>query len=159
MQKTPFQRMYILLRPAGGQASGFARMESQRGRGRLNIHAANLPDAPIRAMLLSGDEKTGAVLDLGLMHPTGKHQAALCRDNIALQGGYHVLVLATDWPGAQLLLYGWLRSRPSTTLWQMQETVRHYLAVPAADSAPAPVEMPEKQPRRPVLMLRRRVPT
>ncbi len=159
MQKTAFQRMYILLRPAGGQASGFARMENQRGRGRLNIHASNLPESPVRALLLSGDAQTGAVLDLGLLHPTGGKQAALCRDHIALQGGYQVLVLATDWPEARVLLYGWLRQRPGCTLWQMQETVRRYLSLPAADSAPAPLEYPEKQPKPSVLMLRGRVPT
>ena len=107
MQKTPFQRMYILLRPAGGQATGFARMECQRGRGRLSIHASGLPERPVRA----------------------------------------------------LLLYGWLHPQPKCTLWQMQEVVERYLAYPAADSAPAPVEYEEKQPERSVLMLRRRVST
>lgn len=159
MQKTPFQRTYILLRPAAGQASGFARMECQRGRGRLNIHASCLPEKPVRGLLLAGEAQTGAVLDLGLLHPIGDQQAALCRDHIALQGGYQVLVLATDWPDAQVLLYGWLRQRPGYTLWQMQEMVRHYLAYPAADSAPAPVEYPEKQPKHSVLMLRGRVST
>ena len=159
MQKTPFQRMYILLRPAGGQATGFARMECQRGRGRLSIHASGLPERPVRALLLSGDVHSGAVLDLGLMHPMGGQQAALCRDHIGLQGGYQALVLATDWPDAELLLYGWLRGRPCCTLWQMQESVQRYLAYPAADSAPAPVEYEEKQPERSVLMLRRRVST
>lgn len=159
MMQKGFQRRYILLRPAGGQASGFARMECQRGRGRLSIHASGLPEKPLRALLLCGDAQTGAVLDLGLMHPTGGQQAALCRDHIGLQGGYQALVLATDWPDAQLLLYGWLHSRPGCTLWQMQEAVQRYLAYPAMDSAPAPVEYEEKQPERSVLMLRRRVST
>ena len=154
-----FQRIYILLRPAEGQAAGFARVECQRGRGRLSIHASSLPEKPVRALLLCGDAQTGAVLDLGLMHSMGDGRAALCRDHIGLQGGYQALVLATDWPEAKLLLYGWIHSRSGCTLWQMQEIVEHYLALPAADSAPAPVEYEEKQPRRSVLMLRGRVST
>ncbi|MBE5803891.1 MAG: hypothetical protein E7316_05205 [Clostridiales bacterium] len=159
MYNAPFQRMYVLLRPAAGQVSGFARVESQRGRGRLSIHAGHLPDVPVRALLLAGEDQNGAVLDLGLLRPTEKHQAALCRDNIALHGGYHTLALVTDWPRARLLLYGWLRKQPCCTLWQMQETVARYLAVPAADSAPAPAELPRKAPRPSVLCLPRRVPT
>lgn len=158
MMQHRFLRTYILLRPAGGQASGFARVECQRGRGKMSIHASGLPEKPVRA-LLCGDVQTGAVIDLGLMHPTGGQQAALCRDHMALQGGYQVLVLATDWPEAKLLLYGWLHPQPKCTLWQMQEIVERYLAYPAADSAPSPVEVAEKQPERSVLMLRSRVST
>lgn len=158
MHGSPFQRMYVLLRAAAGQTNGFARVETQRSRSRLSIHASHLPEQPVRALLLAGEGQTGAVLDLGLMAPMEKHQAMLCQENLLLQG-YHTLVLATDWPGAEILLYGWLRKQPCCTLWQMQEAVGHYLALPAAGSAPAPAEMPPQQPKRSVLMLRERVST
>lgn len=153
MHGSPFQRMYVLLRAAVGQANGFARVETQRSRSRLSIHASHLPQEPVRALLLAGGGQTGAVVDLGLMIPTEKHQAVLRRDNLLLQG-YHTLVLATDWPGAELLLYGWLCKQPCCTLWQMQEAVGRYLALPVTGSAPAPVEMPPQPPKRSVLMLR-----
>lgn len=153
MHRTSFNRMYIILRAVNGHAAGFARLESQRGRGRISVHANNLPEGPVRVMLLSGDEKTGAILDLGLMHPTAAQQAALSRDDVALHGSYHTLLLASDWPHAQLLLYGWLNNTSSCTLWQMQEAVRHYLAVPAGDSPPAPVDIPQEQIRPSVLAL------
>lgn len=157
MHSTPFQRMYVMLRPAQGQGSGFARVEMQRSRARMTIHANCLPGCPVRALLLAGEGERGAALDLGLMHSVEKCQSVLCRDNIALHGGYHTLVLVTDWPQGQLLFYGWLRKQPCCTLWQLQETVSRYLAYPASDSAPAPLETPQPTPRPSVLRLRSRV--
>lgn len=145
MQGSSFRRMYVLLRPAAGQGNGFARVESQRGRGRVSIHASHLPAEPVRALLLAGDGETGAVLDLGLVNQAEKHQAVLCREDVSLQG-WHTLALATDWPGAQLLLYGWLRREPCCTLWQMQQAVQRYLSLPAGEVPPEVI--------RSVLMLR-----
>lgn len=153
MQGGSFQRMYVLLRGTVGQANGFARVETQRKRSRLSIHASHLPEGPVRALVLAGEGQSGAVMDLGLMIPGEKHQSLLCRENLLLHG-YHTLALATDWPGAELVLYGWLRRQPLCTLWQMQETVRRYLVLPAPDSAPAPLEMPLQRPKPSVLMLR-----
>ena len=143
---TSFNRMYIILRPAEGHGTGFARLEGIRGRSRLHIQASRLPKGPVRAMLLAGDAHSHAILDLGLMHPLpGQH--ILSRDDLALHGGYHTLLLCADWPEPRVLLYGGL-SHSSFTLWQMQEAVQHYLAVPAGPSAV------QKTPRQSVLMLR-----
>lgn len=147
VQTTSFTRLYIMLRPACGHASGFARLESQHGRGRLTINASQLTcnTTALRALLLSGDEASGAVMDLGPVPVTPRRQAMLRRDQLPLTGigtpgGYHTLILATDWPDATLLLYGWLTDPPACTLWQLQEALRQYLAVPAKDSPPSPVE-------------------
>lgn len=155
MQRETFTRLYIMLRPACGHASGFARLECQRGRGRMTIRTAQLPGActALRVLLLSGDADSGSVLDLGLMQLSGRRQGVMRAENIALPSvgtphGYHTLILATDWPDAQLMLYGWLSDLPACTMWQLQETVRHYLSVPARDSeaAPVPVSQPEEPP-------------
>lgn len=151
MTRETFTRLYIMLRPACGHASGFARLECQRGRGRMTIRATQLTGgcAALRVLLLSGDAESGSVLDLGLMQITERGQGALRAENIALSGvgtpcGYHTLILATDWPDARLMLYGWLVDPPACTLWQLQEALRHYLSVPAKDSEAAPLPAPKE---------------
>ena len=81
------------------------------------------------------DADTGAVIDLGVMHAAGRHQASLYRDD--LPGHYaacHTAVVCTDWPDPQLVLYGWLTPRPAYTLWQLQAALERYLSVPVQDS-------------------------
>lgn len=149
MHRASFNRMYIILRPVEGQAAGFARLEAMGGRSRLHVQASRLPRGPIRAMLMAGEMHTTAILDLGAMHPMPGRQWALSRDDLALHRGYHTLILASDWPEPKVLLYGCLGHSPCT-LWQMQEAVQHYLAVPAGCPA-------KEEPLRPsVLMLRQR---
>ena len=138
MQKASFARQYAMLRPVSGAGSGFVRIEGFHGRSRLTLRASCLPDMGVRALLLSGDEQTGAVLDLGLLTPLGRGQAGLCREQLdLLPGGYHTLALVADWPDGTMLMTGALWPSPSCSLWQVQEAVRHYLSVPAADSSRA----------------------
>lgn len=146
-------RRYIILRPAQGHAAGFARLEGQHGRGRMAIHAQQVAGkaTALRALLLSGDEQTGAVLDLGLMPLDGRRQGHLQCVHLPLsrmgtQGGYHTLVLTGDWPDPKLQLYGWLTEQPQCTLWQMQQAAARYLSLPARDSAPSPAEAPPPPP-------------
>jgi len=154
MTASAFIRKYMILRPAAEQAAGFARLEGQHGRGRMVIHAQvpSYKGATLRALLLSGDEETGAVMDLGLMHLDARRQGQMQCMHLPLkqlgcQGGYHTLALCTDWPEAQMLLYTWLTERPPCALWQVQGMVSRHLALPAQGSAPAPVQ--EQEPALP----------
>lgn len=138
MPQTPaFTRKYILLTPAGCRASGHARLEYQRSRAAITIHAVSLPQGPLRALLLSGDEHTGAVLDLGPMHALSPDRHALCCSDLQLRGCWHTLVIVSDWPAAQVLLWGQILPSAHCTLWQAQKAAKRYLSVPAPD-APAP---------------------
>lgn len=131
MQKASFARQYAMLRPVSGAGSGFVRIEDFHGRSRLTLRASCLPDGDVRALLLSGNMQTGAVLDLGLLSPLSRGQAGLCRELPAALGGYHTLTLCEDWPESTVLMTAALQ--PSTcTLWQVQESVRRYLSVPAS---------------------------
>lgn len=138
------QRQYILLR--GESSTGYALWEQQGEGARVSIHAACLPDASVRALLLAGLE---AVVDLGLME-----HGSLRRELPCLPASFHTLALVTDWPQAQLVLYGYLRPYPGRTLWRIQETAAHYLRYPAPGSAPAPLALPDFSLKRPVFMLR-----
>lgn len=152
MSTPALERRYIMLTPASGSCAGHARLECQRSRCALTIHAAGLPDGPVRALLLGGDANTGAVMDLGLMHRLSARRAALCRSDLAWHGGWHTLVVTEDWPQARVLLWGQLHHTARCTLWQAQQAVAHYLSLPAPDAAVAP-------PRPSVLQLRRRLST
>ena len=136
MQKTPFSRQDVILRPTSGSAGGFVRLETQHGRGSIVIRASQLEAGPLRALLLHGNTATGAVIDLGVMQPAGRRQFSLCREGIpSAPGLFHTVVVCSDWPDPQVLLYGWLTPRPVCTLRDMQEALRRHLAVPAGDTA------------------------
>lgn len=151
MQKSSFSRLYVMLRPAQGSAQGFARLETQRGRGRITIHASQLPAGcgPLRALLLSGNAESGSLLDLGLMPVSPRGLGTLRRESLTFPGldglsAYHSLLLSSDWPDPHLILYGALDDPPACPLWQLQEALAHYLAVPSAEEPPAP--RPESKP-------------
>lgn len=156
MQRNDLRR-YILLRPVAGEAAGTARMENVRGRMGVHIHARYLPEGPVRALLICGRGQYAAVTDLGLMRWSADGQSTLSRDNLAVEGKPTALALVSDWPQAQLLMYGWVQNQPGFALWQLQEAVAQYLSVPAPDSAPSPAESPENSPKPSVLRLRGRV--
>lgn len=139
MQKASFARQYAMLRPVSGAGSGFVRIEDFHGRSRLTLRASCLPDGGVRALLLSGGAQTGAVLDLGLLSPLSRGQAGLCRELPAALGGYHTLTLCEDWPESTVLMTAALQPS-SCALWQVQESVRRYLSVPAI---PEGTSMPE----------------
>lgn len=130
-------RAYVMLRPVQGEGGGFARLERQQGRCRVTLRACGLPDAPVRAMLIAGEEPGSAVLDLGLMRPLAPGRAALCTKELPWHGGWHTLVLAADWPGAQVLFAGQVKS-PAPPLCQAQAAVARYLSLPAPDAPAAP---------------------
>jgi len=149
-----------MLRAACGYASGFARLEALHSRAVLVIHVQQISAQAdkLRALLLSGDESTGAVMDLGLFPLNDRRQGQLTTGSLNLKllgtpGGYHTLALCTDWPQPTLHLFAPLGERPRCTLWQMQQMIRRHLAVPARDSTPAPVEA-APPPQESVLSLR-----
>lgn len=140
-----FTRLYVMLRPVRGTGCGYARLEGQGRQGRMSLHLSQLPQGlpMLRALLLSGDVATGAVLDAGAMQPSPGGRAFLRAEPMLLPEGtslrdFHTLAVCTDWPDAQLILSGALDEQQSPPVWQLQEAVRHYLTVPAA----APVKKP-----------------
>lgn len=139
MSTPALERRYVMLTPAGGSCTGHARLECQRNRCGVTIHASGLPESPVRALLLSGDEGTGAALDLGLMHRLSARRAALCCSDLAWHGGWHTLAIVADWPQAQVLLWGTVHRTARCTLWQAQKIAAHYLSLPAPDAVAAPV--------------------
>ena len=150
MQKAPFSRRYIMLRPVQGAGSGFVRVEGPPGRCRLTLRASCLPEGAVRGLLLSGDAESGAVLDLGLLTPVAHGQAGLCRDMVSLQGGYRTLVLCTDWPEGAVLMTAALRPSPCG-ISQVQRAVQRHLSVPGS---PGGTPLPEPPAlRKPVLTL------
>lgn len=155
MQQAAFARQYVILRPVSGSAGGFLRLEMHHGRISACIRATQIPGIPLRALLLAGDPATGAVIDLGLLHPDAHRQAHLCRDE--LPSGYsacHTVVICTDWPDAALVLHGSLTPRPACTLWQLQESIRQYLSVPARGAVlPAPAVPPKPDHPAPALCM------
>lgn len=158
-----FTRLYVMLRPVRGVGCGYARMEGQGPRGRMSLHLSQLPrDAPmLRALLLSGDVETGAVLDAGAMQPTPGGRAFLRAEPMQLPEGtslqnFHSLAVCTDWPDTRLILAGSLDERHPRPLWQLQEAVRHYLTVPPA----APVKKPPAdEAQAALLMIEKGVPS
>ena len=158
MTMAGFTRKYVILRPLTGSAGGFIRLEMKQGRLCAAVRVNQLPCASLRVLLLCGTPSTGAVIDLGAMYPVQKNQASLYRDDLPQRyADCHTAVVCRDWPDPQLLLYGWLISRPPCTLWQLQETIAQYLSVPAKDGIP-----PEHTPpypdttRLPLCMVLRR---
>lgn len=140
-----FTRLYVMLRPVRGTGCGYARLEGQGRQGRMSLHLSQLPQGlpMLRALLLSGDVATGAVLDAGVLPPSPSGRAFLRAEPMLLPEGtslrdFHTLAVCADWPEARLILSGALDEQQSPPLWQLQEAVRQYLTVPAA----APVKKP-----------------
>ena len=140
-----FVRLYVILRPLRGLGCGYARMEVQGPRGRISLHLSQLPQGTpmLRALLLSGEAETGAVVDLGALQPSPGGHGFLRAEPLLLPEGtqltdFHSLAVCTDWPEAQLLLTGAMDEKHPRPLWQLQEAVRHYLTVPPC----APVKKP-----------------
>lgn len=153
MQQHAFSRVYVLLRPARGAGCGFARLESQGKAGRVVLHVSQLPPEcrALRILLLSGDAATGAVIDLGLMRVTADGQGRLNRDAVAFPTAegvraFHSLLLATDWPDGDLMLYGTLVVPPPYPLWQLEDALHRYLTVPPTGQVQAQPEHPAPQP-------------
>ena len=147
MRSTPLTRQYVMLRPVGCHAAGFARLEVCRNRGLVTVHASSLPDCEtLRTLLLSGHSPDSAVLDLGLITVTPSHMGTLHRENLPLTAlqGYDAILLTSDWPDPQIKLCGFLSKPPRCTLWQLQEALRRYLTVPCGDMTPTPsLEIPD----------------
>ena len=74
------------------------------------------------------------MLDLGVSPLDGEGRGQCYRDNLPLPGGfklYHTLAVVSDWPTPALLLHGPLGAR-TPPLWQLEDAVTRYLAVPVA---------------------------
>ena len=94
----------------------------------------------VRILLLAGDAETGSVLDLGVSPLDGEGRGQCYRDNLPLPGGfklYHTLAVVSDWPTPALLLHGPLGAR-TPPLWQLEDAVTRYLAVPVERPASRP---------------------
>lgn len=155
MSKAPFTRQYVIMRPIRGSSGGFTRFEMKQGRISAVIRLTQISASSLRVLLLSGDPATGAVIDLGLMRMSPRRQASLYREDLPAEcAACHTVAVCTDWPDAQLLLYGYLTQRPACTLWQLQETVQRYLRVPLKDGAlPEPIQPEEPSRPLPLCML------
>ena len=134
-------RRYILLRSREGNHAGYARLEVRHGRGTVALRMA-VPGrkGAVRILLLAGDAETGSVLDLGVSPLDGEGQGQCYRDNLPLPGGfklYHTLAVVSDWPTPALLLHGPLGAR-TPPLWQLEDAVTRYLAVPVERPASRP---------------------
>lgn len=144
-------RRYVLLRAGTGNHTGYARLEVRHGRGSVSLRVS-LPgrNGTIRALLLAGDAETGSVLDLGGVPLDADGRGQLYRNNLPLPGGfalYHTFAVAADWPHPALLLHGPLGPR-LPPLWQLEDAVTRYLAVPVERpaSAPPPDVVPDTAP-------------
>ena len=134
-------RRYILLRSREGNHAGYARLEVRHGRGTVALRMA-VPGGKeaVRILLLAGDAETGSVLDLGVSPLDGEGRGQCYRDNLPLPGGfklYHTLAVVSDWPTPALLLHGPLGAR-TPPLWQLEDAVTRYLAVPVERPASRP---------------------
>ena len=161
MHDEEFTRLYVMLRPARGAGCGYARIEAQGTRGRINLRLSQLPQGTpmLRALLLGGDAPQCATADLGLMQPSATGRAFLRQEQFALSGGlraYHTLCVCSDWPDGQLLLWGALDERRTPPLWALQEALKQYLTVPPC--APAAKKPPADKPQAPLMTLPDGVP-
>lgn len=143
-------RRYILLRSREGNHAGYARLEVRHGRGTVALRMA-VPGGKgaVRILLLAGDAETGSVLDLGVSPLDVEGRGQCYRDNLPLPGGfklYHTLAVVSDWPSPALLLHGPLGAR-TPPLWQLEDAVTRYLAVPV--ERPPPGRM-RRGPRLPL---------
>ncbi|MBR4082084.1 MAG: hypothetical protein IKK21_09900 [Clostridia bacterium] len=156
MSEHEFTRLYVMLRPARGASCGYARIEAQGARVRVNLRLSQLPQGTpmLRALMMSGDPDTGAVIDLGLLQPSSTGRAFLREEQLTLPGGlgaYHSLCVCSDWPDGQLLLWGSLDERRGQPLWALQESLKRYLTVPP--SAPPVKKPPADSPQAPLIAL------
>lgn len=157
MSQAAFTRQYVILRPVSGCAGGFVRLEAKQGRRCIAVRVTQAPAGNLRLLLLAGPADTGAVTDLGLMRLSPRRQASLYREDLPSSClSCHTAVICTDWPDAQVVLYGYLTPKPALTHWQLQEAVQAYLSVPARDCVlPEPAEIVQEPPRLTLCMLLR----
>lgn len=149
MSVSSFTRQYVMLRPVGCHAHGFARLEVCGGKGCVTLQASCLPQQQsLRALLLSGLAASCCVLDLGVMTVNASHAGTLLKEGLPLPAlrGYDAILLTTDWPDPQIRLYGMLHQPARCTLWQMEEALQRYLSVPCTDMSPAqPLPLPSDE--------------
>lgn len=131
-------RMYIMLRPVQGQASGFARLECLGEGCRAVLHLSGLSGPPARVLVLAGSVPFCAVEDLGLFQANGPGRWMLHSSVFPWHSGWHTIAVTADWPQPQLHLLGRLRSGTCFSLAQAQEAVAQYLSLPAPGACPAP---------------------
>ncbi len=144
-------RMYIMLHPKKGNCSGHARLTQKGMRAAISLSISNLDKKPYRAMLLS-QAPASAIVDLGSLLVSGLGQGRLAQDSFALPNGttlneFRCLIICTDWPDTQVYAAGAVQGQTLMPLWQMQEAVQNYLAVPPKEEAkPAPEPIVEPGP-------------
>jgi len=133
--KNPLIRTYVMIRAPEGEAGGFARFDARGNHLTMALQLARLPaKCPIlRVLLLSGDEDSGAVIDLGRLTPDAMNGANMHADvplPPASLRSFHTLALAADWPDGTLTLCGSIADGAPYDQRQLQGMVRHYLMVP-----------------------------
>lgn len=137
LQHAPYRR-YILLTPCEPGLTALARFQHECAGTSLHVRVSGALEKPVRALMLAGKADGCAVLDLGRLHPCGSRQAALYREKLPPCAEYHTLLIASDWPDPELLLYAPLGRQSSLPVWQMQQAAAHYLRLPAADQPLSP---------------------
>ena len=148
-----FSRNYVLLRAVSGHAGGFVRIEQHGGRMHVTLRVTRLPTGlpSLRALLIAGTGSNAAVIDLGAAQQDLHGQLCLRTDAQlapAALRACHTLVLITEWPDAQLLLYGAMPNHPAMQPHQLTDALRSYMALP-----PAGVQPPARTARRSLRML------
>ena len=153
-----YQRFYLILRPAQGNAGGHARLEQHDSRAQISLSIHGVEErCRLRVLLLAGLEPQDAVIDLGYFVATGTGCGTFSRSGILLPGraqlaACHTLALCLDWPQSKLVLAAPLNPTQPAVPWMVQQAVSRYLAVPvqtpeAADKEEPPVPpTPPKEP-------------
>ena len=145
MQAASIMRRDVMLQGVSCQARGFARLEGTPERMSLSLQAMHLPlERPLRLLLLCGGED-GTAQDLGLMQVSAQGGAVMHHSGLAISC-WEAIVIAADWPDAQLVAIGTLRSCSQQAL---QRALSHYLSLPREDSLPAPVQEEPSAPAQP----------
>lgn len=152
MQQTNIERMYIMLYPKNGSASGHARLSQKGVRSAISINLSNLKklSAPYRALLIS-KRPASAIIDLGTLALSAQGQGKLTQDMFTLPTGvtlndFHSLIICSDWPDPKVYSAGALSGNTLMPLWQMEEAARAYLLVPPKEAAKPPEPEPAQAP-------------
>jgi len=139
---THYERLYLILRPALGNAGGHVRLEQRGNRAQMSLFVHGLEGRQkLRVLIFSHLDADPAVVDLGTLVTGEKGQGNLTCTGIRLPGSAslsdcHTLAVCQDWPLNQLIMAAAIGSHAPGSRWALQAAIDHYLSVPV--KAPEP---------------------